>query len=90
MQKSGVTGKNSADLWHDIYPCFYVWIISVSAVWRGRLMSFTVSLWHVRFAVFCSPKPWWWLTSMWNPECPTVWNLWWSKYHDHTDFLIVG
>ena len=34
--------KILADLWHDIHPCWYVWIISVSALWRGRLMSFDV------------------------------------------------
>ena len=35
--------KIQADSWHDKHPCWYVWIISVSALWRGRLMLFNVS-----------------------------------------------
>jgi hypothetical protein len=23
----------------------------------------------------CSPKPWWWLTSALNPDCPIVWSF---------------
>jgi hypothetical protein len=74
-------------LWHVLHTWWYVLFKRRKCFWRGRLMSWLCSVSDIYnlLSLFFSPKSWWWLPSAWNPDCPIIWNLWWSMDHSHTD-----